>query len=159
MRPPEGDIDDRVREIMKQLGYKIAMWNHDTFDWKSNSDPNFDLDWILSNFTVWASDTSETTGKITLEHDLFERSASQIPLAISIVVDSEEGYEAKQLSKCFVGDRPYIENVTFPDDDDDDIPTDTNINDDSISVANFLIPSKYLTRVMVTMILMYINIL
>lgn len=38
MRPPYGDIDNRVRFVLKKLGYIVVDWTGDTFDtndWKS----------------------------------------------------------------------------------------------------------------------------
>lgn len=38
MRPPYGDIDDRVRFVLKKMGYVVVDWGGDTFDvqdWKS----------------------------------------------------------------------------------------------------------------------------
>lgn len=38
MRPPYGDVDNRVRFVLKKLGYTVVDWGGDTFDsndWKS----------------------------------------------------------------------------------------------------------------------------
>jgi peptidoglycan/xylan/chitin deacetylase (PgdA/CDA1 family) len=38
MRPPFGDVDNRVRFVLKKLGYTIVNWTGDKFDmndWKS----------------------------------------------------------------------------------------------------------------------------
>lgn len=38
MRPPYGDVDNRVRFVLKKLGYTVVDWTGDTFDsndWKS----------------------------------------------------------------------------------------------------------------------------
>src|SRR6266540_4162629 len=63
-RPPQGDFDDRVRGILTQLGYKVALWVLDTFDWHSNSDPTYNLDWIPGNFSVWVKNTTSSVGHI-----------------------------------------------------------------------------------------------
>ncbi|CAJ0625647.1 5386_t:CDS:2 [Entrophospora sp. SA101] len=39
LRPPQGDYDDRVRAIATALGYKIVLWDLDSFDWKIKSEP------------------------------------------------------------------------------------------------------------------------
>ncbi|CAG8749865.1 19859_t:CDS:2, partial [Dentiscutata erythropus] len=109
MRPPLGDCDDRVRGIATQLGYKVALWNHDTFDWKSAADPTYDLNWITGNFTEWAANKSATTGTITLEHDLYNTSASKAPAAMDIV--KSYGFTSRQLSNCIPNSPPYVENV------------------------------------------------
>ena len=37
MRPPYGDVDDRVRGIMKALGLDIVLWNRDVIYFKFHS--------------------------------------------------------------------------------------------------------------------------
>lgn len=47
MRPPYGDVDNRVRFVLKKLGYTVVDWGGDTFDsndWKS----------MCFSFTVFA---------------------------------------------------------------------------------------------------------
>ncbi|CAJ0913929.1 5463_t:CDS:2, partial [Entrophospora sp. SA101] len=83
MRPPRGDYDDRVRNIAKQLGYKSVIWDHDTFDWMSQQDPTYDLNWIPANFTQWVNEAS-TTGHVSLEHDLYQQTVGKAPKAIDI---------------------------------------------------------------------------
>lgn len=111
MRPPGGDIDDRVRGILTQLGYRVAIWNYDTFDWMSNGNPSFDLNWIPDNFTIWVHNAS-TTGSISLEHDLFNSSSSKIPEALDIVTGA--GFQVKQLSNCLKDTKPYLEDIALP---------------------------------------------
>ncbi|CAG8582283.1 5409_t:CDS:2 [Paraglomus brasilianum] len=105
MRPPRGDMDDRVRSIATQLGYKILMWDRDTFDWKSADDPNYQPSWIYDNFTQWVTDSK---GHISLEHDLYEIGATNAPYAVSIV--RKAGYTIKPVSVC-TGTAAYKENV------------------------------------------------
>ncbi|CAH1761462.1 10590_t:CDS:2 [Entrophospora sp. SA101] len=107
MRPPQGDYDDRIRFIAKSLGYNIAIWDYDTFDWKSNGDPTFDLNWITGNFTQWV--TNKTTGHMSLEHDLYEQTAKMAPKAIDIVLNA--GWNMKDVATC--ANLPaYIESTT-----------------------------------------------
>jgi peptidoglycan/xylan/chitin deacetylase (PgdA/CDA1 family) len=37
MRPPYGSYDKRVRKIVHSLGFKIAYWTIDSFDWRGIS--------------------------------------------------------------------------------------------------------------------------
>jgi hypothetical protein len=107
-RPPQGDFDDRTRFITKSLGYKTAIWDYDTFDWKSNLDPTFDLNWITGNFTEWVKDKS--SGHMSLEHDLYEKTANIAPKAIDIVAAA--GFNIKTVASC-TNLSPYLEtNVT-----------------------------------------------
>lgn len=111
-RAPQGDADDRVREILKQLGYKLAFWNHDTFDWESNSDPTYDLNWITGNFSMWVQNTTATTGFASLEHDAFVKSSSKAEAAMDIVVNAK--FSPQSASVCSGDKQPYVENVTLP---------------------------------------------
>ncbi|CAG8756508.1 40669_t:CDS:2, partial [Gigaspora margarita] len=84
MRPPFGDVDDRVRNICTQLGYKVVIWDMDTNDWLSADNPSFQMSWVEGNFTQWVRQNS-TTGHISLEHDLYNQTAAQGPLVVPIL--------------------------------------------------------------------------
>ncbi|CAG8610508.1 352_t:CDS:2 [Paraglomus occultum] len=85
IRPPYGDCDDRVRDIIRQLGYKLVLWDSDTQDYLSNSNPKFDLNWIAGNFTQWTSKDKGKTGHISLEHDLFPQTTLAAERAVPIL--------------------------------------------------------------------------
>ncbi|CAG8497015.1 11133_t:CDS:2, partial [Scutellospora calospora] len=86
MRPPYGDYDDRIRDISTQLGLIPTVWDLDTNDWMSADDKTFQLSWITANFTQWVSDPKlANTGHISLEHDLYNQTAAQIPLVVPIL--------------------------------------------------------------------------
>ncbi|CAJ0648477.1 5793_t:CDS:2 [Entrophospora sp. SA101] len=112
MRPPRGDYDDRVRNIAKQLGYKSVIWDHDTFDWMSQQDPTYDLNWIPANFTQWVNEAS-TTGHVSLEHDLYPISSKMAPPSLDIVLGAK--FQVEQVAKC-VSESPYREFTGFPGD-------------------------------------------
>ncbi|CAG8605844.1 927_t:CDS:2 [Acaulospora colombiana] len=148
MRPPGGDMDDRVRGIMSQLGYKVAIWNHDTFDWESNLNPKFNLDWITNNFSIWVHNISNT-GSISLEHDLFNSSSSKIPAALDIVTGA--GFEVKQISNCVNNLKPYVEDVTLP-----ASPSRSNSTAKSKSSGTSSLTPKYLVEfIMATLMLSF----
>ncbi|CAG8619558.1 289_t:CDS:2 [Ambispora gerdemannii] len=107
MRPPFGDMDDRVRGIMKQLGYKIVIWDKDSRDWVSVSDPTFQLEWVAGNFSVWASEDTPT-GHISLEHDYYQQTAEQGPKAVSTLLDA--GWNINTVANCS-DFSPYLENL------------------------------------------------
>lgn len=109
MRPPYGDFDDRVRNIVSQLGYKPTIWDKDTNDWLSDGDPSFKLSWIEDNFTQWVKEPS-TTGHISLEHDLYKQTAERAPIVVPIVTGA--GFNIKQVAVCR-GDQPYLEQVSL----------------------------------------------
>ncbi|CAG8532464.1 9256_t:CDS:2 [Cetraspora pellucida] len=113
MRPPYGDYDDRIRDISTQLGMKPTIWDLDTNDWMSAEDPTFNLNWIAANFTQWVADPTLTaTGHISLEHDLYNQTAAQIPIVVPIL--KKANYTIKPVSQCINDPYPYVESVVTP---------------------------------------------
>ncbi|SAM01288.1 hypothetical protein [Absidia glauca] len=97
MRPPYGDIDDRVRDIVKQLGFIPVIWNHDTFDWKLASAAT-DAATIETSVKEWAANaTSATVGGISLEHDISE---AGVEIAIKALPVLKSAYNLKLVSEC-----------------------------------------------------------
>jgi peptidoglycan/xylan/chitin deacetylase (PgdA/CDA1 family) len=97
MRPPYGDIDDRVRAICKLLDLTPIIWTS-TAD-GSNFDTN---DWQIQGGAVTTNEVVETfegiladipeldTGYIVLQHDLYEQStelAVDVILPIALAID------------------------------------------------------------------------
>lgn len=109
MRPPYGDVDDRVRAILSQLGYKIVIWDKDTNDWMSGSDPTFKMSWVEGNFTEWVKE-DDPTGHVSLEHDLYNQTAAQAPLVVPIVQGA--GFTIKPVWQCVGDTQAYQSNST-----------------------------------------------
>ncbi|RIA92074.1 Carbohydrate Esterase Family 4 protein [Glomus cerebriforme] len=110
MRPPYGNIDDRVRGILTQLGYKVVIWDKDTNDWMSGEPGNtFQLPWIEGNFTEWVKE-NDPTGHISLEHDLYKQTAAQAPNVVPIVQGA--GFTIKPVFQCVGDAQPYLESTT-----------------------------------------------
>ncbi|KAK9895109.1 carbohydrate esterase family 4 protein [Cystobasidium minutum MCA 4210] len=89
MRPPYGDIDDRVRAISLQMGLTPIIWtsvngtSFDTFDWEIAGGV-VNADTVVQKFQgIIDNATSLNTGFIVLEHDLYQQSTS---LAIDYVL-------------------------------------------------------------------------
>ncbi|KAF9054494.1 hypothetical protein BJ165DRAFT_722344 [Panaeolus papilionaceus] len=92
MRPPRGDIDDRVRAISLAMGLVPILWTatpdggkFDTFDWRVvNGD--FAGDGSFKVFQEILNKASTfNTGIITLQHDLFE---ATVDLAVGYTLDA-----------------------------------------------------------------------
>ncbi|KAJ6562532.1 hypothetical protein B0H19DRAFT_1144879 [Mycena capillaripes] len=72
-RPPQGDVDDRIRYIAQQLGLDNILWKYDAFDWKVASgqatpdDVKFNYNELIANVTAG---TFDTAGAIMLTHEL-----------------------------------------------------------------------------------------
>lgn len=102
MRPPYGDIDDRVREICRQLNLTPIIWTRDGDDTNGNYDTN---DWriaagqvsaasVVSNFSNILDRASNlNTGYIVLEHDLYKQS---VELAVDVVLPMALAHSPKQ---------------------------------------------------------------
>lgn len=89
MRPPYGDIDDRVRAISLQMGLTPIIWtsvngtSFDTFDWEIAGGV-VNADTVVAKFeSIIDNATRLDTGFIVLEHDLYQQSTS---LAIDYVL-------------------------------------------------------------------------
>ncbi|GJJ77856.1 peptidoglycan-N-acetylglucosamine deacetylase [Entomortierella parvispora] len=110
-RPPYGDVDNRVRNIATQLGYKTAIWTQDfdTNDWNipaGTATPQS----VVDTFKTWLTKIpSMTTGFVVLQHDLFPQ---EVDVAINGVLPI--AYQTKTLSmqpiaQCLSDAKPYKE--------------------------------------------------
>ncbi|KAI1318376.1 chitin deacetylase [Mortierella claussenii] len=87
MRPPYGDINNRVRFVLKKLGYIPVDWTGDAFDtndWRIVP-KDFPEEWVVGNFSK-SLDTyvasPKTTGFYCLEHDV---SVTTVNAALKLV--------------------------------------------------------------------------
>ena len=100
MRPPYGDIDDRVRAISLQMGLTPIIWttpakgvSYDTNDWKiaagvvSPAQVVYNFEQIIQNAS------SLSTGYIVLEHDLYQQA---VDIAVNIVLPAAQQMSPKQ---------------------------------------------------------------
>ncbi|ORZ20152.1 hypothetical protein BCR41DRAFT_295059, partial [Lobosporangium transversale] len=80
IRPPFGDTDNRVREILRQMGYTIVIWTQgwDTNDWRVAQRQLMVPEVVktftnaLNNRALVRSPLGKLGGPVTLEHDLTE---------------------------------------------------------------------------------------
>jgi len=98
LRPPQGDTDDRVRAISTALGYRQVLWDLDPLDWQLILDPTHTDQQVYDNFTQWASNTTATTGHISLQHDLYERNVNLVPKIVEIVTG--KGFNTTTVGGC-----------------------------------------------------------
>ncbi|KAJ3085718.1 chitin deacetylase [Physocladia obscura] len=99
-RPPYGDIDDRVRAVIHSVGLNIVEWNEDSSDYLlSQYSNNFTQAQVVQEFKAWiASPPDNSTGIISLEHDLFANSSAAAPEALKLVLNA--GYKVKPVAPC-----------------------------------------------------------
>lgn len=74
-RPPQGDVDDRVRSIAWQMGMQTVLWDEDTNDWDmpAPGGGNLPPSTVDGYFEQWIADEeahNQTTGHVVLEHEL-----------------------------------------------------------------------------------------
>ncbi|KAG0330817.1 chitin deacetylase [Podila humilis] len=119
VRPPYGDTDNRVREILRQMGYTTVIWTlgWDTNDWRmlqhqteaSTIVTTFNN--ALGNLNLIKSSTGGHGGPITLEHDLttetINLSKRLIPLA------QAHGLQPMSLAQCLNDGTPYQHGSTL----------------------------------------------
>ena len=74
-RPPEGFIDADVRTVLRDLDYKVILWDIDTRDW-ANTDPHDISNYVIKNVT---------SGDIILMHDYIAHN-SPTPEALNLFV-------------------------------------------------------------------------
>ncbi|KAG2217420.1 hypothetical protein INT45_013751 [Circinella minor] len=97
IRPPFGNIDNRVRDICKALGFVPVIWSVDTNDWYLNEQSgSFQPAWINGNVTEWAS-TNTTTGGISLAHDLYNVT---VDAAIEYMPGLIDAFELQTVGQC-----------------------------------------------------------
>ncbi|KAI9486996.1 MAG: hypothetical protein EXX96DRAFT_517414 [Benjaminiella poitrasii] len=74
-RPPQGDVDDRVRSIAWQMGMRTVLWDWDTNDWDmpapggGNLSPSV-VDGYFEKWIKEEEEGKEKVGHIVLEHEL-----------------------------------------------------------------------------------------
>jgi len=115
-RPPQGDVDDRVRYIAQQLNLQNILWKYDAFDWKVASgqatpdEVQANYDYLIANVTAG---TFDTVGAIMLTHELDNYTMQtamdnypKLAAAFDHLVPVGVGYNKTQ---------PYVEtNFTMP---------------------------------------------
>ncbi|GAA5823202.1 hypothetical protein JCM11251_007522 [Rhodosporidiobolus azoricus] len=126
MRPPYGDIDDRVRYIALQMGLRPIIWTQvgdeqfDTRDWQIGGGVVSAPD-VYRNFEQFLDSASDelSTGFIVLAHDLYQQS---VDLAVDYILPkvlNEGKLTIKTIAQCLGEDlsQSYIEtsdNSTVP---------------------------------------------
>ncbi|KAG8774003.1 chitin deacetylase [Ceratobasidium sp. 428] len=123
MRPPYGDIDDRVRAISKAMGLTPIIWtsaggsDFDTNDWHVPSGLSSEV--VLSSFeTILTKANSLNSGFIVLSHDLYQQT---VDLATGYIIPDAlaRGFHLENIISCLKKplSEAYIEtssNATSP---------------------------------------------
>ncbi|KAG0316416.1 chitin deacetylase [Dissophora globulifera] len=112
-RPPYGDVDNRVRNIATQLGYKTSIWtmDFDTNDW--NIPANITTaSAVISTFQAWLPKVAGMkTGFIVLEHDLFPQEVDVAITGILPLAYQQKGLTIVPIAQCRNDAKPYKEGL------------------------------------------------
>jgi hypothetical protein len=92
LRPPYGDVDDRVRAVVEAAGYRILHWNLDSFDWQTTGSTSD----ILRN--VQAKLSGSSSGFVLLGHDGRSDLANGWAGALGSLI--KYGYPMGTVSQC-----------------------------------------------------------
>jgi hypothetical protein len=110
-RAPHGDVDDRIRNIVEQLGYRNIIWNKDSMDWRVPVNPgpaDYQASWVDGNVSQWVSQiSSQTTGIISLQHELTQAEAGESVISYPIIKKS--GWKIQTIADCLADPVWYFE--------------------------------------------------
>ncbi|KAF8931646.1 chitin deacetylase [Haplosporangium gracile] len=110
-RPPYGDVDNRVRAIATQLGYKTSIWTDgfDTNDWNipaGTATPQS----VVATFQTWmAKIPTMPNGFIVLEHDLFPAEVNVSIDGILPIAYADKSLKMMPIARCMGDAKPYKE--------------------------------------------------
>ncbi|KAJ3270382.1 chitin deacetylase, partial [Terramyces sp. JEL0728] len=103
VRAPYGDTNDRVRGVIKALGFVLVSWNRDTNDAVTNGVS------VIPKFDQFMAEA--VFGTISLEHDLHIETASKAPYGMNKL--SKSAYVERTISQC-TGEQAYGRIEPFP---------------------------------------------
>ncbi|CAG8450438.1 4111_t:CDS:2 [Ambispora leptoticha] len=113
MRPPFGDIDDRVRSIAVQLGYIVSIWTRgfDTQDWQLPEHKVTPQEVIINFSSFLQNSTKMNSGFIVLQHDLWPET---VQISVDVILPTAintPNMQIMSISECLVDGKPYKEGV------------------------------------------------
>ncbi|KAI8639191.1 hypothetical protein BD408DRAFT_372220 [Parasitella parasitica] len=115
-RPPQGDVDDRIRSIAWQMGMHTVMWDWDTNDWDMPAPGGGDLSpsTVDGYFEKWiASEKAgkEKTGHIVLEHEL---NHATVNMSMKWLPSLQNVFNVLPALACNDVTEPYWEDMVYP---------------------------------------------
>ncbi|RUP49874.1 hypothetical protein BC936DRAFT_141148 [Jimgerdemannia flammicorona] len=106
-RPPYGDVDNRIRGLLKQMSYTNVIWDLDTNDWQLPPGGRRTLAQVNADFAKWiAKRHSDKTGHVCLEHEL---SANSITAAMKNLPSLQRAFKVLPVAACLGDAHPYHE--------------------------------------------------
>ncbi|KAG5460762.1 MAG: hypothetical protein BJ554DRAFT_7148 [Olpidium bornovanus] len=108
-RPPHGSIDDRVRKVVKLLGYVPLMWDMSTRDTRilnSTVAGEATFEQVWAEFQTQLNATRSNEGTIFLQHDTFEHTVEYLSRIIPAV--RQRQLQFATVAEC-VGDAEAVQ--------------------------------------------------
>ncbi|KAL1923615.1 uncharacterized protein VTP21DRAFT_8595 [Calcarisporiella thermophila] len=100
MRPPYGNVDDRVLGILDRMGYKVIKWDIDTNDFNENLESS-----KQAYQTKLQSLNAQDSGHISLQHDTHEITVRDLaPWAYEYI--DKMHYKAVTVAECLGNSNP-----------------------------------------------------
>ncbi|KAG0344868.1 hypothetical protein BG005_001628, partial [Podila minutissima] len=110
--PPYGDIDNRIRGLLAQMGYTSVIWDIDTDDWMMAPGGRRTEAQVDAAFDQWVAGAANLTeGHVCLEHELYR---STVNAAIKNLPKIQKTWKAMPVAACVNDAHPYQEkNITL----------------------------------------------
>ncbi|KAF9143635.1 chitin deacetylase, partial [Linnemannia schmuckeri] len=112
IRPPNGDVDNRVHFVLKTLGYTVVDWSGKDFDTKDLDVVTREktVEQVISRFketlTTYTNPTTPPTQDfITLAHDSYPETVAITKELISLGIQS--GLKIQSVASCLQDNWPY----------------------------------------------------
>ncbi|KAJ3097047.1 chitin deacetylase [Phlyctochytrium planicorne] len=99
MRPPYGEVDERVLRVLKSMDLEVVTWNVDTVDYANPAGASNEIRKGISQF-------KGKSGVISLQHDIESNVVNQELDTSSIILKS--GYNARTVEYCINGPAAYF---------------------------------------------------
>ncbi|KAI8091405.1 uncharacterized protein B0P05DRAFT_452271, partial [Gilbertella persicaria] len=110
IRPPYGEADDRVKALLKSMGYKVLLWNVDPTDYDVYQRKDAS-EVIQGSFKMAAAgedtglNSHDDLGFISLQHDLYKESIDQVPKIIQTL--QKQGFKLVTAAECNQDQDPH----------------------------------------------------
>ena len=110
-RPPQGDVDDRVRFIADALGMRTILWQEDTDDWNIQPKGSQPPEKIDENYKRIIG-KADSESPVVLSHEISSHTMVEF---IKMYPQIKKAYQhVAPVSACLGVRQPYLENITYP---------------------------------------------
>ncbi|KAF9974517.1 chitin deacetylase [Actinomortierella ambigua] len=103
IRPPYGDIDNRVRKVIAKMGYTVIDWSQDfdTLDYSLNDPKNRPkLNQYISTFQAKVNAHAGPKGIISLQHDLYDVTTEYARQMLGMAAQPGFKFKIKTVADC-----------------------------------------------------------